>query len=200
MAKTATEDARTEILNSAISVFARKGYAGTGVQEILDPIQLSKPTLYYYFESKAGLFKAILEHAYEESYGLIEQAASSADTCEEKLVGIARALFDFTVENQDLTRLVLATLFAAPEEIPPASINLTRRRKIFELVLNILKTAQNAGEIDKSYDPNDLAHGFFGAVSHRTRSYLLLQNSELDEVLARKIVALFLNGARKGKK
>jgi len=122
MAKTATEDARTEILNSAISVFARKGYAGTGVQEILDPIQLSKPTLYYYFESKAGLFKAILEHAYEESYVLIEQAASSADTCEEKLVGIARALFDFTVENQDLTRLVLATLFAAPEEIPLPSI------------------------------------------------------------------------------
>src|SRR6476646_8323929 len=102
MAKTATEDARSEILNSAISVFARKGYAGTGVQEILAPIELSKPTLYYYFESKAGLFKAILDHAYDESFRLIEEAVTRGATCEDKLVRVAKAVFEFTTQNQDL--------------------------------------------------------------------------------------------------
>src|SRR5436190_17157893 len=181
MPKTAIEDARTEILNSAISIFARKGFAGTGVQEILEPIDLSKPTLYYYFESKAGLFKAILDYAYEESYRLIAEGVSEAKNCEEKLVGAAKALFEFTCQNQDLTRLVLATVFAAPEEIPPNCINAAKRRKIFDLVATLLGKGQESGEIDKGYDPNDLAHGFFGAVSHRTRSYLLMHNEELNE-------------------
>jgi AcrR family transcriptional regulator len=201
MSKSATvADARSEILNSAISVFARKGYAGTGVQEILDPINLSKPTLYYYFESKAGLFKAILDHAYDESYRLIKEAVLAGDSCEDKLVRVANALFEFTTQNQDLTRLVFGTVFAASEENPPHCINASKRRRIFELLLGILKNAQQTDEIDKAYDPNDLAHAFFGTVSHRTRSYLLLQTGELDEEVARRIVALFLNGARKGRK
>jgi AcrR family transcriptional regulator len=200
MARSNSLNPRAEILNSAIGLFARKGYAGTGIQEILEPIGLSKPTLYYYFESKAGLFKAILDHAYEESYRLIEVGAAQFESCEDKLVAVAVALFDFTSKNQDLTRLVFGTVFAASEEIPPNSINPAKRRRIFDFLVTLLKTAQSKGEIDKSYDLNDLAHAFFGAVSHRTRSYLLMRNGELDELLARRIVSLFLNGARRGKK
>src|SRR3954463_11797831 len=108
--------AREEILRSAISLFARKGYAGTGVQEILDEVGLSKPTLYYHFESKAGLFRAILNNAYDETYRLMRSAVDAAEKIEGKLVAAADALFQFTLANQDLTRLMFATVFANSEE------------------------------------------------------------------------------------
>jgi AcrR family transcriptional regulator len=193
----AAVDARSSILRSAIVTFARKGYAGTGVQEILDAVHLSKPTLYYYFRSKAGLYKAILDHAFEEYFRIIEQAIEAKSDCEEKLVSAAAALFEFTVQNQDLSRLVFAAVFAAPDEAPPNLIDPGRSRRIFELMIKQFEGAQAAGEIDPSLDALDLAHGFFGAISHRNRSYLLTRSETLDRNLARRIVSLFLNGARR---
>jgi len=188
--------ARDQILRSAISIFSRKGFAATGVQEILDPVRLSKPTLYYYFESKAGLFKAILDHAFQEYFELIESAVARQESCEEKLIAAASALFDFTIRNEDLTRLVFATVFAAPDEVPEGAVNSLKRRRIFDLITALFTEAQSRREINSAFDPEDLAHGFLGGVSHRTRGYLLNQTGPLDQDLARRIVTLFLNGAR----
>src|SRR5438876_11682021 len=111
-------DAREAVLDSAVKVFARRGYAGTSVQDILQATGLSKPTVYYYFESKAGLFRAILAFAYDESFRLMQTAVSGKVASMERLTGVASALFDFASRHRDLTRLVFATVFAAPEEIP----------------------------------------------------------------------------------
>ena len=59
-------EASTRILNAAVRVFAARGYAATSVQELLRGTGYSKPTLYYHFGSKAGLFRAILDFAYDE--------------------------------------------------------------------------------------------------------------------------------------
>lgn len=199
MTVTAVEGARQAILDSAIAVFARKGYAGASVQHILQAAELSKPTLYYYFKSKAGLFQAILDSAYDESFRLMKEAVDAKTTCEDRLTAVATAVFDFAEHNRNLMRLVLATVFAAPEEIPPGSINLSKRRRNFEFVLGIIREAQRAREIDSRYDAVELTHGIFGAISHQVRTHLLTPEGRLDRRRAERIVSLFLNGARKRK-
>ncbi len=194
--QTAVQSARDEILRSAISLFARKGYAGTGVQEILDAVELSKPTLYYHFENKAGLFRAILDYAYDESFRLMQSAVAEGDSTEEKLVAAATALFDFAQTNPDLMRLVFATTFAAPEEVPSESINGRKRKRNFEFMEDLMRSGQNEGGITRDLDVATLALGIFGTISHHIRSYLLAGLGELDRDQARKIVSLFLNGAR----
>ena len=199
MTTAAVEDARQAILDSAIAIFARKGYAGASIQHILRATGFSKPTLYYYFKSKSGLFQAILDSAYDESFRLMKEAVDAATDCKNQLVAMAAALFDFAVHNQNLMRLVLATVFAAPEEIPPGSINLSKRRRNFEFVLGIIREAQKTGEIDSRYDAAELTHGIFGAISHQVRTHLLTPEGRLDRQRAERIVSLFLNGARKRK-
>src|SRR5438876_3623865 len=196
MALSIGEDARQMILESAIAIFARKGYAGASVQDILQVTGLSKPMLYYYFESKAGLFRAILAFAYDESFRRMQQAAAAETGCAPRLVAVAAALFDFAQQNQHLMRLVLATGFAAPEEIPPESINLAKRRRNFEFVLGIIREGRKAGEIDARYEAVELTDGIFGAISHQVRTHLLLPRGRLDRRRAERIVALFLDGAR----
>jgi AcrR family transcriptional regulator len=51
------EAARQIILDSAIEAFARKGYAGTSILDILKLTGLSKPTLYYYFIEEPNWYK-----------------------------------------------------------------------------------------------------------------------------------------------
>src|SRR5437773_2150775 len=105
MTVTAVEDARQAIVDSAITMFARKGYAGASVQHILKATGLSKPTLYYYFKSKAGLFQAILDSAYDKSFRLIKEAVDGKTTCEDRLTAVATAVFDFAEHNRNLMRL-----------------------------------------------------------------------------------------------
>jgi len=193
-------DARETVLASAVKAFARRGYAGTSVQDILDAAGLSKPTVYYYFESKAGLFRAILAFAYDESFRLMQAGLKGKTSCAQRLVEVASALFEFANQHQNLTRLVFATVFAAPEETPPNSIDAAKRRRNFELVLAIVRAGQKSGELDSGYDALELAHGIFGAISHQIRAHLIEPQGPLDRKRAERVVALFCNGAQTRKR
>jgi AcrR family transcriptional regulator len=195
--ETLSSSAQEEILRAAVTLFSKKGYAGTGVQEILDEVGLSKPTLYYHFESKAGLFRAIVNHAYDDAYRLMRSAVNAAEDMEEKLVAAADALFRFTLANQDLTRLMFATVFAGSEEIPPEVLNEAKRRRNLEVVEEVLRRGQRQGKISSAYELRDFTHAIFGAVSHRIRTFLLTGEGELTRETAEKVVRLFLKGAEK---
>ena len=54
---------REKILSTAIALFARKGLAGTGVQEIASLADLSVGLLYRHFKTKEDIFWALLEKA-----------------------------------------------------------------------------------------------------------------------------------------
>jgi len=50
------QNSRETILKCALELFASKGYDAVGVSEIVAMAQVTKPTLYYFFNSKEGLF------------------------------------------------------------------------------------------------------------------------------------------------
>ena len=189
-------DAREAVLKSAIQCFARKGYAATSVLEILKATQLSKPTLYYYFDSKAGLFRAILDFAYDESFREMQAAVAPVTGCEAKLVAIASALFRFSETHRDLTRLAFAATFAGPDELPPEAADLEKRKRNFNFVLGVVREGVAARELDRRYDPVELTHGIFGAISHQIRTQLLTPAARLDRRCAQRVVSLYLDGAR----
>src|ERR1043165_2609899 len=105
---------KTRILKAALKRFAHAGYSGVAVQDIVDEAKVTKPTLYYYFRSKAGLYQALVDRAHEERYRLMTAGAASAETFREQLTAILAALFEFLPKNRDLLRLSFATAFAAP--------------------------------------------------------------------------------------
>ena len=146
--------------------------------------------------SKAGLFRAILDFAYDESFQLVKEAVGTAETSEQRLIAVAKTFFEFTENNKDLMRLVLATVFAAREEIPPDCLNVSKRKRNFEFVVSIVREGQESGELDSSYDALELTHSIFGAISHRIRTHLLTPEGRLNGRCAQRTVALFLNGAR----
>lgn len=59
------EQTRARILAAAKAEFARAGLGGARVDRIAALAGANKRMLYYYFESKDGLFRAVLEAAYE---------------------------------------------------------------------------------------------------------------------------------------
>ena len=63
---------RRRILEAATSEFAEHGYGGARVERISRRARTVDRSLYYYFGNKEGLFRAVLEDAYEK-LGAAEQ-------------------------------------------------------------------------------------------------------------------------------
>jgi len=57
-----SEFRRTEIVNAARTVFARRGFALGIMDEIAREAGVAKGTVYLYFKSKTDIYKAVLDH------------------------------------------------------------------------------------------------------------------------------------------
>lgn len=63
------KDRRTEILNAALSEFAKKGVGGARLQTIADNSNVTKAMIHYYFDTKENLFKEVFREAYDTVMG-----------------------------------------------------------------------------------------------------------------------------------
>lgn len=57
-------DRRAAILRAAAEEFAAHGYDGASLQRIADRLNVSKGSLYYYFDDKADLFETVADEAW----------------------------------------------------------------------------------------------------------------------------------------
>ncbi|MEI6566087.1 MAG: TetR/AcrR family transcriptional regulator [Verrucomicrobiota bacterium] len=191
-------DTRQLILHAALRSFAERGYVATSVQRIVSEAKVSKPTLYYYFRDKAGLFQALVDHAHEERYRLMREAAERGGTISEKLEEIVVALFEFSVRNQELMRLAFATAFTGSTDTPGHAHCLQKGRRNYEWVRGLMAEAQRSGEIGVHYDLDTLTMGIYGQLNMYVMVRLLMPECALDRQTAARIVDLFLAGAASG--
>ncbi|MCF8161306.1 MAG: TetR family transcriptional regulator [Polaromonas sp.] len=96
------------ILEVATVEFAEKGLDGARIDEIAAATKTSKRMIYYYFSSKEGLYRAVLEDMYRRMR-TIESGLHLADLppveALEKLVGFT---FDHHHSNENFIRLVMS--------------------------------------------------------------------------------------------
>jgi len=186
---------RQQILQAALKRFADGGYAATSVQQIVDDAQLSKPALYYHFKDKAALFEALVHEAHDERYRVLQEAAAVGGAFAEQAERMLNALFDLFRQNRELMRIAFATAFAAPGEIPPGLEYATKCERNFEHVHTLIKQAQARGELNRRFDSQSLAFGFYGLANFYLVTHLVAPGCQPDHLTARKIVELFLTGA-----
>jgi AcrR family transcriptional regulator len=105
------------ILNEALELFSTKGYEGVSVGELTEAAGITKPTLYYYFGSKEGLFEAVCQSNYTQLNTLIIKNAVYRPKPESYFQDVFRTLskitevyFSFATENESFYRTVLANL------------------------------------------------------------------------------------------
>jgi TetR/AcrR family transcriptional regulator len=188
---------RGRILRAALKRFAESGYAGTSVQQIVDDARVTKPVLYYYFKSKAGLYQALLDWAQEERRRLMQEAVARASTLADQLVELLAAQFEFLERNPDLVRLAYATAFAARGEIPAEIDYLPQCERNFELVHDVLRQGQADGAFDQRYESRDLALALYGMMSMKVMEQLVNPHDRPDRRTAQTLVDIFLKGAQR---
>jgi AcrR family transcriptional regulator len=186
---------RQQILGVALKQFADAGYAGTSVQDIVNAASVTKPTLYYHFQNKAGLYQALIDRAHDERLRLMQEAAARAESLPEKLVEILAALFEFLQNNRELMRIAFMTLFASAGEIPSEIRYLDKCARNYEFMKSLIKQGQAEGALTKRYQTEELTMAIFGMLNIYVMGEVLRPNRKLNRRTAGRIVALFLEGA-----
>ncbi|MCL1901583.1 MAG: TetR/AcrR family transcriptional regulator [Endomicrobia bacterium] len=76
---------REEILHAAAVRFARYGFGKTTIEEIASDLNKVKSSVYYYFENKEDIFKAVIENELEKFAVMLRENIRMAKTPKEKL-------------------------------------------------------------------------------------------------------------------
>ncbi len=106
---------RDDILDVAYEAFAEKGYRGTSLGYIADKIGVTRPALYYHFQSKEDLFRAV----YERIDPLVSatpdavEAASDAESYLAAFNDLMRTVFGNLRSDPSRARFVAAVESAA---------------------------------------------------------------------------------------
>lgn len=108
-------DNKVLLMQCAKELFYAKGYDAVGVQEIVDRAGLTKPTLYYYFGSKQGLLKTLLETYCEGLRKLVADVLNEQHGIREDLYRLANAYADFFERDREFYMLLMSLFYSARE-------------------------------------------------------------------------------------
>ncbi len=141
------ENTENKILEAANTVFEKKGYDGTKMQEIADKAGINKALLHYYFRSKDKLFEMIFSMAFN------------------KLVGELKFLFDEDIPMIEKVKIFIDrhTDFIAKNRYLPLFIvnEINRRPEIFVKLLSGI------------YEKDDRLHRLLGQIEKETKAGIL---------------------------
>jgi TetR/AcrR family fatty acid metabolism transcriptional regulator len=102
--KSATRD---RIMRSALAVFARKGYHGAAVDDIVRESSTSKGAVYHHFANKEALFLALVDDFAARLASAVAEAIEASHGGLGKVQAALRAGLETFAGHRDLARLIL---------------------------------------------------------------------------------------------
>ena len=149
------ERVRTRLLNAAVYVFDRKGYAGASVREVAELAGVTKPALYYHFGSKEGVLRAILDEATRQVSVIAARTTAGTGSSRERIVRFCEETYALFGENVPVARVALAVLLGPPE-LAPAYDFTAFEREYRTVVERLVREGQASGEFRQG-PPEDIA-------------------------------------------
>ncbi len=114
---------RDRLLQAAVDLFAEKGYAATSVREIVAAAGVTKPVLYYYFQSKEGIYLEIMTRASNDLQANLEAISDRASSVWERLLKLADTTYNAYSENIKTMKIMHAMMFGPPQGAPFVDFN-----------------------------------------------------------------------------
>jgi len=91
-----SQERKAQILEAAMTVFARLGFQKARMDDIVEETGLSKGALYWYFKSKDDIIIAILDSIFQRELADLQSLQDAEGTTEERLLEFTRrAVADF---------------------------------------------------------------------------------------------------------
>ena len=163
LAKTARGRAtRERIVTAASELISKRGVGQTSLDDVIDRAGVSKSQLYHYFEDRASLLRAVVDHNTEAVIGSL----GVVDDSWKALRAWLDALVELQVEREGRGGCPIGTLVPQLAETDEqARLALADGFTRWEdLLRDGLRSMQKAGKLDRRADPDELATATLAAI------------------------------------
>ena len=145
-------------LDSALSVFWKKGYEGTSLTDLTEAMRITRPSLYAAFGSKEELFHKVLVRYAAGPASFVAEALTSSTAREvaERLVGGTIDMLSCP-SNPHGCLMVQAALSSGDEAESVKEELATYRIARETAIRRRFEEARNSGDLPADTDPTDLA-------------------------------------------
>jgi AcrR family transcriptional regulator len=133
-----------------------QSYAGMRMDSVAEAAELSKGTLYLYFENKDALCAGVATRLIDELLPVLEQSVEDTPTGLDACAALLQRYCDFTEENPHHFRFALEWLNAGvrmDDSIEAFQIYRDRVGQILSLVVAALQRGQADGSVRADVDP-----------------------------------------------
>ena len=143
------KDKRTHIIETAMDLFARKGYEGTSIREIAERASVNLAMVNYYFGSKEKLFENIVEYKSAVTRGLLDEILNNDKLSSiEKIYSIIDSYVEKLFTHRSFHRLIYQELILNQrEELQNSIVNHLAPNSV--IIKRIIETGIKNGEFKK---------------------------------------------------
>lgn len=159
------EKTKQDIIEVATREFAAKGLSGARIDEIAARTKTSKRMIYYYFESKEGLYLAVLEEAYRRIRRIEGELDLDHLPPLEAIAELVGFTFDYQTGHPDFIRLVVIENIHEGAHIKRSKVIQKLNVTAINALRRIIARGQKEGVFRDHLDPIDL-HMSISALSN----------------------------------
>lgn len=190
----ATPEVRSSdrILKSALGLFSSRGYDATSVREICEAAGITKPTLYHFYGSKEGVYRALVDGVLEDFRSDLTQRLEDGGPVVARLKRVARAYFDAARGRRELMRFIFSIVHNPQESAP-----VTDFTRFYDEIVSLIAAAVDEGVASGTLGPGPTEIRmllFMGALGEALCGWLIAGRPELTPELADAIVDTLVRG------
>ncbi len=108
---------RDRLLKVALQLFAQKGFESTSIREIASAAEVTKPTIYYYFKNKEGLYLELLDQLCATIENTVMLSLVSHGTARSRIESFILGILDSIIENNDNRQLLYVLFLGSRRDI-----------------------------------------------------------------------------------
>lgn len=169
------ENRKNAILKAARKLFFERGFKSVTVDLIAAKAEVSKGSIYLYFDSKEEIYTQILISANIERHKEIENFAKQEGAASDLLLSFARDYIEFFFENKELFRILMTFMLHADnmnltEDQNTQLIHTTNEN--IRVISEILQKGIDTGEFAPDLDIRQAQNAIWGLLNGIVSLYI----------------------------
>ena len=179
------------LLDVAVAVFNERGYEATSMDELATRLGVTKSAIYHHVPSKVELLRLALDRALDALFAVTEEPGAVTGPAIDRLEHVVRGSVRVLTSELPFVTLLLRVRGNSPVETSA----LQRRREFDRIVTDLVRAAEDEGDVRPDVDPAVTSRLLFGTVNSLTEWYRPGRGLDA-EALADALVTTTFSGLR----
>jgi AcrR family transcriptional regulator len=179
------------LLEVAVAVFNERGYDATSMEELAARLGVTKSAIYHHVPSKVELLRMALDRALDALFAVTGEPGATTGPAIDRLEHVVRGSVRVLAAELPFVTLLLRVRGNSPVE----QAALGRRREFDRVVTDLVRAAEQQGDVRPDVDPAVTSRLLFGTVNSLAEWYRPGGELSADD-LADALVATTFEGLR----